>query len=368
MDLGPPVLLNAGIARVEMAVAGRCGPIVRVAVPTFCRHNRLIQNCPICAREQDVELRPVVSPGGRPEPRPASSSAGTTRRRPSSSPARAASGRSSGGMTVRRLAREAGDGYDCPLVPGIRSHADAVRLAEELAFAATRLAILESDPPGLYAEVAADGPLEERTWLAVQIALLGPLDAGAEGGPFATIAAARSTWESGEPPALADAELGPRAGDAARVTRTAQAYRAWAARVSSQAAGFEGEPSWTAERRFARVVERLGSQAAMDRGPRYDLLVTLGRLGVYELRADRLHLGGGDHVTLGAKRILGIGDPLLLERRAAELAEACALPLEALDLGFSNWERGARYGAGLDPLPEPDADSLGAALAALGLD
>jgi hypothetical protein len=272
-------------------------------------------------------------------------------------------------MTVRRLTREADDGYGSSLVPGIRSRADAARLAEELAFAATRLEVLASDPPGLYAEVAAEGPLEERTWLAVQIALLGPLQAGSEGGPFAAIAAARSSWESGEPPALSGAELGPRAaGDETRAARTAEAYRAWAARLDSQAAGFEGEPSWTAERRFARAFERLGSLAAMNRDPRYDLLVTLGRLGVYELSAGRLHLGGSDRVTLAAKRILGIGDPMLLERRAADLAEACALPLEALDLGFFNWEERSRYGAGLDPLPEPDPELLAAAEAALELD
>ncbi len=30
-------------------------------MPTFCRHNRLVQNCTICAREQNFEARPVVS-------------------------------------------------------------------------------------------------------------------------------------------------------------------------------------------------------------------------------------------------------------------------------------------------------------------
>lgn len=275
-------------------------------------------------------------------------------------------------MTVRRLAREADDGYVSPLVPGIHSQAAAARLAEELAYAATRLDVLATEPPGLYAEVAAGddgGSLAERTWLAVQIALLGPLDADGGEDPFAAIDAARSSWASGDPPARQDTELGPRsAGDPSRVARTAHAYRAWAGRIASQEAGFAGEAAWTPERRFDRVFERLGSQAAMDRDVGFDLLVTLGRLGVYELRAARMHLGGSDRVTLGAKRILGIGDSLLLERRAAALAEACALPLEALDLGFFNWERGARYSAGLVPPPEPDTDALGAARAALGLD
>ena len=70
------------------------------------------------------------------------------------------------------------------------------------------------------------------------------------------------------------------------------------------------------------------------RDARFDLLVTLGRLGLYDLRPGALQLGGENEVTVAAKRILGIGDPLLLERRALELADACAIPLEALDARF----------------------------------
>ncbi len=55
---------------------------------------------------------------------------------------------------MRRLARGADDGYQSPLVPGLKSSVEAERLAEELAFAAARLDALASDPPGLYAEVA----------------------------------------------------------------------------------------------------------------------------------------------------------------------------------------------------------------------
>jgi hypothetical protein len=330
-------------------------------MPTFCRHNRLVQNCAICARELNVEARPLVTPGGRPEPRPRSAAsapgAGTTRT--GASPRRS-------GMTVRRLAREAADDFRSGMVPGIKSEADAARLAEELAFAATRLAVLAADPPGLYAEVADPaGDLEERTWLAFEIAWLSPLD-GED--PFAGVAAARRGWASGEAPAFEGAQAGPRAGDPARSARTLDAYRAWTSRTGSQAAGFAGDASWTAERRFDRVFERLGSLAAMDRGPRYDLLVTLGRLGVYELQAGSLHVGGNDRVTIAAKRILGIGDTLLLQRRAADLAEACGLPVEALDLGFFNWERGSRTSGGLPPDAEPDPQLVTSARAALGLD
>jgi hypothetical protein len=266
---------------------------------------------------------------------------------------------------VRRLTRGAEDGYRSPLVPGLRSGTDAARLADELAFAATRLAVLESDPPGLYAEVADVGqPLEGRTWLAFLIAYLGPLDGD---DPFAGVRQARTTWESGEFAVPDDVALGPRgANESSRGGRTIEAYRAWADRAGSQAAAFTGESSWTAERRFARVYERL-ALPGFDRGARFDLLTTLGRLGVYELRAQALGLGGGDSVTLAAKRLLGIGDALLLERRAAELAAACELPLEALDLGFYNWERGSRATMGLAPDAEPDDAVVAAARAGLGL-
>ena len=70
-------------------------------MPSFCRHNRLLQNCPICAREQQIELRPVVSPGGQrapsaPKPRTAPTA------RPGAATSRAGTARR---MTVRRLER-----------------------------------------------------------------------------------------------------------------------------------------------------------------------------------------------------------------------------------------------------------------------
>ncbi len=341
-------------------------------MPTFCRHNRLITNCPICAREQDLELRPVVTPGGQPlpAPRPVRAGAAGGSGRPGRSGRSASAGRGSGsrgsGLTVRRLQREADDGYHSGLVPGLRSGAGAERLAGELAFAAARLKRLAADPPGLYAEVA--GPahdVEERIWLAVQIAYIGPLDAE---DPFAAIEAARTSWASGKLPDLEGVALGPRTShDPARGSRTLEAYRAWVQRAGSQAAAFAGEPSWTAERRFARVFERL-ALPGLDRGARFDLIVTLGRLGLFDLQAGALAFGGSDTVTLAAKRILGIGDPLLLERRAADLAQATGLPLEALDVGFYNWERGSRAHLGMEPDAQPDPEAVQAARAALGVD
>jgi hypothetical protein len=268
-------------------------------------------------------------------------------------------------VRVRRLARGSDDGYRSSLVPGLKSSDEALRLTEDLALAATRLDVLEVDPPGLYAEVAdRAGDVEERTWLAFLIAYAGPGD-GEE--PFASVEAARTTWASGELPDPAALEPGPRgAHDPARGARTLEAYRAWAARAGSQAAAFSGDAAWTPQRRFARAFERL-ALPGLHRDARYDLLVTLGALGVYELEAGSLALGGDNAVTLGAKRALGIGDPLLLDRRAAELAQACAVPLAALDLGLHNWERNERTLGGLPDGSEPDAARLDAARDALGL-
>ncbi len=271
----------------------------------------------------------------------------------------------SGGVRVRRLARGAEDGYHSSLVPGLRSSEDAERLADEIGFAMKRLERLEHDPPGLYAEVArGDADLEERSWLAFLIAYIGPLD---DPEPFASIDAIRRPWSAAEEPPLEQAQPGPRTADApSRGTATLDAYRAWAARSGSQAAAFTGEAVWTPERRFERVFERL-SLPGFHRDARFDLLVTLGRLGAYELRAGKLHLGGSDEVTLAAKRALGIGDPMLLERRAADLAGACGLPLEALDLGLYNWGRGERATLGLNGDDEPDGQAVDQARAALGL-
>jgi hypothetical protein len=331
-------------------------------VPTFCRHNRLIQNCPICTREQAVEMRPIVSSSAprTGQPRPSTPRSQRTRTA-AASPRGAGTGR----VTVRRVARGADDGYRNPLVIGLRSSEDAARLGEEIAFSAHRLRLLEEDPPGLYREVADPaGEVEERTWLAFLIAYLCPLE---DEDPFAEIARVRTSWASGASPDLEGVRCGPRtAHDPGRGPRTLEAYRTWAARTGSQAAAYTGDATWTPERRFARAFERL-ALPGLHRDARFELLVTLGRLGVYALEAGSLALGGANDVTVGAKRALGIGDPLLLERRAADLAQACAVPLEALDLGLYNWQRAERTTLGLGQEPEPEADELERVLSALGL-
>ena len=331
-------------------------------MPTFCRHNRLVQNCPICSKEQAVELRPIVTSS---QPRTAQARPNTPGPSRARSGSASRSGGSSSGLTVRRVARGADDGYRSPLAIGLKSSTDATRLAEELAFADHRLSRLEHDPPGLYREVAdAGADVEERNWLAFLIAYLCPLD-GPE--PFAEIERVRTSWASGDFPDLDGVQCGPRtAHEPSRGVRTLEAYRAWAARSGSQAAAYTGDAAWPPERRFARSFERL-ALPGLHRDARYDLLVTLGRLGVYDLRAASLMLGGVNEATVGAKRAFGIGDTLLLERRASDLAGACGLPIEALDLGLHNWQHGDRVTLGLGEDSEPDPDAVAAISAALGL-
>lgn len=286
-----------------------------VTSPTFCRHNRFVENCPIC-RIPEPE-KPA---------RAAGSSAPRTRRAGTSPRA------SRSAMRVRRVEQAADDGYRSDLVTGLKASADAERLADELAFAATRLDELELDPPGPYADIGSEADAEEAHWLAFLVAYLGPVE-GED--PFAAIRAAHAPWSSGELPDL-DVALGPRTShDPGAGERAVLAYRSWAQRAGGQAAGFAGDPSWTPERRFDRLFERL-ALPGFGRAGRYELLVTLGRLGRANVRAGSLQLTD-DATTVAAKRVFGIGDKLLLERRARDLADAAELPIDALDLALFNW-------------------------------
>ena len=96
-----------------------------------------------------------------------------------------------------------------------------------------------------------------------------------------------------------------------------------------------GDAGWSPERRFCRGLERL-ALPGFGRAARFALLAGLGAAGLYPLAADALHLRIEDDVTTeAAKRPLVSGDALLLERRAADLAQACGLPLSALDRGLA---------------------------------
>jgi hypothetical protein len=294
----------------------------------FCRHNRLTVNCPICSRELESELK------AKAPPRPA-----RTRSTSTSATRRSSSGGRSGGVITRRVARAADDGYRNQLAPGLRATADAERLAAALTLAAARL-----QPPGPYPEIATEPDLEEGTWLAFLLALAGP-----------EAPELQNVLREAHPPWGAD--LGDLPAD---LRRTADAYRAWAARAGSQQQAFEGDAGWTPERRFARVFERL-ALPGFGRGRRYDLLTALGAAGLYDLRAGELHVGADDDpATVAAKRLLVSGDRLLLERRARELAEAAELPIAALDRGLVAWNA---PGA----LADPDVEVPASVRRALGL-
>lgn len=352
-------------------------------MPTFCRHNRFIERCPICSKTLPGQ---ASAPAAPPRKRQARAAAGA--------PARTARSRRPGGedVRIRREGRAADDGYRSALAPGLRASADAYRLAEEIAFAGGRLLALATAPPGLYGQARADADLERASWTCFMTAYLGPLD-GED--PFAGIrqALAAAPWSAlpqGEddpwtidPPDLAGVPVGPRGShDPARGAATLIAYRQWvrragrpeddAAGTPTQAHALRGDASWTPARRFERLFERL-ALPGLSRAARYDLLVTLGRLGLYELRPDSLHLGGDtrgatgeDPATGAAKRLFGIADLLLLERRAQALAQAASVPIEALDLALANWGSGERATLGV-PEDTRDDGAFERAGEALGL-
>jgi hypothetical protein len=245
-------------------------------------------------------------------------------------------------VRVHREVRAQDDGYRCDLVPGMHSSEDARRLAREIGFACGRLLGLGATPPSFYAEARDCGDIEQATWMCVMATYLSPLQ---DDQPFTGIREALLScdWASGSVPDLQAIPLGPRTShDPARGTETLSAYRRFVEHAGSQQRAFAGEPEWTPQRRFARLFERL-ALPGFGRMGRYDLLLTLGRLGLYDLRADSLQLvtrsaqAASELTPQAAKRVFGIGDPLILERRASALAEAASAPIEALDLALYNW-------------------------------
>ena len=200
-------------------------------------------------------------------------------------------------MVTKKLARAADDGYRNALVPGLRATADAERLAAALAAAAARL-----EPPGPYPEVAAEPDLEEATWLAFLLATGG-------GAPVVGVEGAG---------------------------RTADAYRAWAARAGSQAQAFRGEPAGRRSALLARVraarAARLRARAA-----RFDLLTALGAAGRLSSRPASCgwRRGGCDdrrgEAAARVRRQAAARAPRARAGRGAEVL------LGALDRAFAVW-------------------------------
>ncbi|MFZ1154890.1 MAG: hypothetical protein WAN93_08305 [Solirubrobacteraceae bacterium] len=339
---------------------------------TFCRHNRFIQRCPIC---RETVPGQTTSHAAKPK-RQSAGGSGRAGVKSSTAAGAAGQGRVSARTSTRRTPevrvhrelRSEDDGYRCELVPGLHSSHDARRLVQEIGFASGRLLTLTAAPPSLYAEARACEDIEQATWMCFLAAYLSPLQ-GTQS--FVGIRQALlSSWASGTVSDLEDVPLGPRTShDPARGSETLVAYRRFAEHAGSQEAAFTGEQAWTPQRRFERLFERL-ALPGFGRMGRYDLLITLGRLGLYELRADSLHLGTraslfvSDPAPQAAKRVFGIGDPIHIERRALALAAALSTPIEALDLALANWASEERVTLGF-PEDTNDTHAVERAAAAL---
>jgi hypothetical protein len=357
-------------------------------VPTFCRHNRFIERCPICSAALPGGSDGGRSPRGKGPRRTTTSSGRALTGRPAAAGGRGRSGgRASGGaranapggsvrrrprndsLRIQREDRAVDDGYRSELLPGVRASADARRLAEEISFSSGRLLALAASPVDLYADaqgLLADD-LERATWICFLTAYLCPLNGEH---PFAGIRLALREDRC----ALADIEqiaLGPRTShDPRHGARTLEAYRRWFQQAGSQELAFTGDPGWSPKRRFERLFERLALPGFL-RSSRFDMLVTMGRLGLYALQADSLHLTGAgvqdsnDPAVTAAKRVFAIGEAQHLERRSAALAAAISVPIEALDPALANWGAGERATLGF-PADTCDHAVLDRALDVLG--
>ena len=163
---------RAAVVGVEAAV--RPLPVPRVpastrrglesgAVPTFCRHNRFAENCPICAKKEQSGTSQPPAPRRAPKP------AGSAHARPARGTTR--------GMVVRKMARAVDDGYEHDLVPGCAPPRTRARLAEELAFASRASSELRSDAARpVRRRSPRPSDLEEATWLAFLIAYVSPTE------------------------------------------------------------------------------------------------------------------------------------------------------------------------------------------------
>ena len=209
-------------------------------VPTFCRHNALIQTCPTCraSRPSSLVRSSARARRGRPSPaRPADVPAGRAgrlgakvvlRRRSRGAASRPWGGRRLSGLARHRLEVKRGRRT-------ARGGAGLCRIPLSGASSTTRRGSTRRWR-------APAGDVEERTWRSFLIVYPRLLEGEV---PFSEIERVRTTWASGEMPDLDDVQTGPRtAHDPARGTRTLEAYRVWARRVGSQAAAFTGDDAW----------------------------------------------------------------------------------------------------------------------------
>lgn len=277
--------------------------------------------------------------------RPASK--GTAARRPASSgTAAAARPARSRGVVTGKLSRNSDDGFRSDLLPGIRSSADVLTLAQELTIAEARLGAIAGDQAGPWSIVADHSSSVSQAFVAALVVAVSSPDETAAS--TATAIAANAALEEiisglGDDGVLAGSEAvagildagprGPRGHDASGGALAVPAQLAQRSGGSLEAA-LAGEPSWTPERRFARLLDRLALKG-LPRAVRYDILIALGRSGALDVRPGALHLGS-DQVTDAAKRLWAIADVPLLEKRAAAVVEATGVTWDALELALWN--------------------------------
>jgi hypothetical protein len=310
-------------------------------LPSFCRHNRFEDSCPICSKNKKQVTAPKRATASSP-----------SRPRKTKGPRPGRGPRTTAGVTalhVRKLERAPDDGYESELVPGLRSSEDARRLAEALSFSAARLERLANDPPGLYADVANNPDREEAAWLCFLIAYISPLESAT---PFSAIEAARVPWATGEVPNLEGVELGPRtAHDPAHGARTIEAYRAWAAKAGSQAAALAGDAGLSPQRRFDQLWGRL-ALSGFRRRSRFEFLLLCSKLGLADVEPWTLMYNDAGPMStagLAARRVFASGDAIELRKRSARLMDAVELPMAALDLALWNWATNTPSPAELAP-------------------
>ena len=333
-------------------------------MPSFCRHNRFIERCPICGdslpdSQAGEGSRSRGSAGTGAKRRTAGSSrsgSGASGARSASRPGNHGTRAETERLRVRREARAQDDGYRNALLPGLHASSDADRLADELAFASGRLTQLRSAPADLYAEirtVAREGALERACWMCFLTVYLSPLQ---DADPFAGV---RVALGRGDMPSLEGIPLGPRTSHAPeRGDETLRAYRHWVQRAAGAHDGAPGRrlPGRAELDAAAPVRARLRTagaprlrahgalQAARhDRSP--GAVRAGGRFAAYRGRARRRTRE--DLTTVAAKRVFEIGEPIYLERRARALADALTVELAALDLAFANWSAPERATLGL---------------------
>jgi hypothetical protein len=176
--------------------------------------------------------------------------------------------------------------------------------------------------PGPYPIVAEQQEIEQASWLAFLLVLVGPEEEELQ----RLIVERNPNW--GEA-AATEGLLEP-------FNESVAAYRDWVGRAGSQEIAITGEQSWSPRRRFERTFERM-ALPGFGRSKRFELLAVLGAAGIYELEADSLHIPGTDPTSVAAKRIFNTGDKSVLERRAKELAEDSEVPLAALDHALVLW-------------------------------